>query len=172
MFNEFVITPISTIKQEIDQTRGPIGLDTETTGLNYSTDRAFGISIAFGNSYSYFLRNEFYTKDEIKDLLSYIFAMQRPLIFHNVKFDAHMIFSTYNVEVPFNLVHDTFTISYLLDNESSHQLKSLACKYITPDADKYEAYLHNYIKVNNINNWQLVPIPLMDMYARKDAEYA
>ena len=172
MFNDFSITPINDIKREIGETRGPIGIDTETTGLNYSVDTAFGVSIAFGDSSSYFLRNEFYNKEEIPDLLTYIFSLKRPLIFHNSKFDAHMIARTYNIEVPFDLIHDTFTISYLLDNESIHKLKSLACTYISPDADKYEIHLENYRKANNIKNWQLIPAYLMDLYARKDAEYA
>ena len=170
MFNDFSQPSIEDILQEIYNVSSPIAIDTETTGLNWISDRAFGFSFATANT-SYFLRNSLYPIEALREVLKAIFDSKRPLVFHNLKFDAHMIKKTYGIEVPFIRSHDTFTISYLHNNEERHGLKALACKYLSPDADKYEKFLHDYMKEYNISSYASAPDHLLGIYGKKDAEY-
>lgn len=170
MFDSIVITPLNIIFQEIVSSTSPIALDTETDGLDYTKNKAFGISLAFADR-SYFLRNSIYGTEQIADFLSKVLKLDRTFLLHNSKFDAHMIKNTYNQLLPFNKVHDTFTISYLYDNETSHELKALACTHLQYDANKYELGVKDFLIKNKIANYAFVPHHLMDVYARKDSEY-
>ena len=161
---------LESLLQKVQSIKTPVALDTETTGLRWQKNRAFGVSLAFGNQ-SYFLRNDTYGKNRIAEFLRSLIANANDLIFHNAKFDAHILKLTYDIDVPFDKVHDTYTVTYLYDNESSHELKQLAKQYISPDADKYEIAINEYNNAYRNKNYALIPAHILDVYAQKDAEY-
>jgi DNA polymerase-1 len=124
--------------------RGPLAVDTETTGLNSRTDRVGSLCMAAGDSTIYACRDALgpavrWLADEVK--------ASRELVFHNAKFDLHMLRDTFGLSVPY-IVHDTLIESFLIDNRGApvtgagyhvgHGLKNLAAYYVDEDAHEAE----------------------------------
>ena len=97
-------------------------MDTETTGLRWKTDRAFGVALAWDDTAT-FIRNGVFEIDQIGDLVKDLFkADHKTFIFHNAEFDLHMLRETYGVEPPKKII-DTLRVSHLLDSSANHTLK-------------------------------------------------
>jgi DNA polymerase-1 len=81
---------------------------------------------------------------------------ERTLLFHNAKFDLHMLRVTFGLHVPY-LVHDTAVESFVIDNRGAnafgwrtkkkHSLKELANVYVDPDAKDHEQTMMKAIRV-------------------------
>lgn len=128
--------------------RGPLAVDTETSGLRWAHGDVVGAInlaahetaiVAFGSALEPTAR---WLSDQVK--------AGRELVFHNSKFDMHMLDTTFGLHVPYP-VHDTVVESFIVDNRGAnafgwrtkkkHSLKELATVYVDPDALDPEAEL-------------------------------
>lgn len=91
---------------------GILAADSETTGLNWRVDRVGGLCFAAGDTAAFFMKGALgvaarWFADQVKN--------RRKLVFHGGKFDMHMIRETFGIHISYP-VHDTLTMSRLLDN--------------------------------------------------------
>lgn len=133
--------------------RGPLAVDTETTGLQwYRGDLVGAINLAAGETAICAIGDALgpaarYLSDQVK--------RDRELIFHNAKFDMHFLRETFGLHIPY-VVHDTAAESFVIDNRGAnaygwrtkkkHSLKELANVYVDPDAQDHEKQMMSAIK--------------------------
>lgn len=152
---------------------GPLALDTETTGLDWWTDRVGAICLAAGTTAIFCYKAGLgpaarYLRDQIK--------ARRTFVFHNSKFDMHMCRTTFGLHFPYP-VHDTYIQSYLLDNRGvrgGHHLKDLAAHYVDPRAHDPERDLLAAIRAaggTHKGDWLLAPENLFASYGALDPWY-
>lgn len=150
-----------------------IAVDTETTGLRVAdgTDYLMGISVAYrlgplGIMSAYFpFRHEAENLDRsVLTKLSTVFN-NRPLVFHNLKFDLHSL-HTIGIELnPTAKLFDTMNMAHMVNEElPSKGLDYLAQKYLN---ENKTTAVKNWA---DVWGWSTVPVGLMDPYACKDAE--
>lgn len=131
--------------------RGTLAIDTETTGLQFDRDRVGGLCLAANETALYI------TKDALAltaEWLAREVASGRELVFHNAKFDLHMLRGTFGIAVPYP-VHDTMVQSFLIDNRGAsgaggrtrggHGLKDLASVFVDPFAKEAETDLYESV---------------------------
>lgn len=134
--------------------RGPLAVDTETTGLEWHKGDLVGaINLAAGESALCAIGDALgptarYLSDQVK--------RDRQLVFHNAKFDMHMLRATFGLHIPYP-VDDTAAESFVVDNRGAnaygwrtkkkHSLKELANVYVDPDAKDHEKKMMAAIKV-------------------------
>lgn len=163
-------------------TRGPLAVDTETTGLTWWRDRVGGICLAAGDSAMFAWGNALrpvarWLGDQVK--------RDRELVFHHAKFDLHMLRESFGLHVPYP-VHDTKLQSFLLDNrgtvayvrqgrlERNHHLKDLAQVFVDPNAKDAEKELLAAIKANggqHKGDWLCAPVKKFALYSALDPWY-
>lgn len=124
--------------------RRPLAIDTETTGLRWDKDRVGGLCLAAGNTACYFYGNAL---ENSARWLSAQIKRQRPLVFHNAKYDMHMLRGTFGIHINYP-VDDTMVMSFLIDNRGAkalspsihggHGLKNLASAFVDPGAKQPE----------------------------------
>jgi len=136
-----------------------IALDTETTGLNFWRHDIFGASWAEEEN-DIFLDWDNHTKTLFRLLLS----SNDDIVFQNAKFDLHML-KKHNMPIPKKL-HDTYIMSFLLNENGSHKLEKLAFKYL--GVEDWKKPIKDYIKKHKCS-YQDVPKDKMTEYASKDA---
>lgn len=129
---------------------GPLAIDTETTGVNWMTDRVGGLCLAARESAVYVCRDALgpavrWLADEVK--------RERTLYFHNAKFDLHHLRGTFGLHIRYP-VDDSMLASFLLDNRGAptpsgwfagNGLKELATAYVDPEAHEAEERLREAV---------------------------
>lgn len=131
---------------------GILAVDTETSGLDWWFDRVGGICLAAGRTAAFFYQ------DALRPAAQYVryqVKKMRELVFHNGKFDMHMMRSTFGIHIDYP-VHDTTLSSFLVDNrgvhafrmfgEKPHGLKQLAQAYLDPNAQDPEKEMKEAIR--------------------------
>ncbi len=156
---------------------GPLAIDTETTGLDWRFDRVGSINLAAGVTAIVAVKSALepvirYVSDQVK--------RDRTLIFHNAKFDMHMLRSTFGLHIPYP-VHDTQIESHLLDQRgvgnafhSNHHLKDLAVAFVDPYGKDAEKELLLSIKAyggKTKGDWMVAPRLKFAKYSALDAWY-
>lgn len=131
---------------------GILAIDTETSGLDWWFDRVGGICLAAGRTAAFFYQDALrpaaqFVRHQVKRM--------RELVFHNGKFDMHMLRSSFGIHIDYP-VHDTTLSSFLVDNrgvhafrmfgENPHSLKPLAQAYLDPDAQDPEKEMKEAIR--------------------------
>ena len=71
-----------------------VAVDTETTGLRWTEDRAFGVAFAWDTENT-FIRNSKFGEAAIGKLISELYTSDKTVVMHNAEFDLHMIRETY-----------------------------------------------------------------------------
>ena len=154
---------------------GKGAIDTETTGLDYFNDLIYGWSSWTANEKSIYVPMEHYgyvsgnkldnqiSKEFVSEQLKRVAQSDTKLVFHNAKFDLHMIYHNYGVMLP--VWWDTMIASRLL--HSSEQDHSLKYQYnVKVKGGKEKPYdfksLFDGVKANT------VPIDIMTPYAAGD----
>lgn len=157
----------------------PLAVDTETTGLDWWVDRVGGLALAANQTAVFAVRGAL--GGMVRWLATQV-KHQRPLVFHNAKFDLHMLRATFGLHVAYP-VDDTMLMSFLLDNRGTggiegftpgHGLKGLAQAFVDPAARDPQARLLAAIKTaggRNVADWLLAPLKLSGTYAAMDAWY-
>lgn len=125
--------------------RGPLAVDTETSGLEWWKHAVGTINLAAGNTAVVALGDALrpaarFLSDQAK--------CRRVMVFHNAKFDLHHLRRTFGLRVPYP-VHDTVAESFVIDNrganafgwwtKSKHSLKPLAKVYVDDEAPDHES---------------------------------
>ena len=110
-----------------------VAVDTETTGVNWREDRAFGVSLAWDDK-AIFIRNTEYGVENIGKFLTDLFEVNSKIfIFHNAEFDLHMIREPYGTEPPRRLL-DTLRELHLRYSSPPHGLKEASVEVYGPCA--------------------------------------
>ncbi len=135
-------------------------VDTETTGFNFWQHDVFGMSWCSQRNKSEY---ELVEKVDHAKMIK-IFKSDRPIVFHNAKFDLHML-RKLGYPIPKNL-HDTMIMSAIYNENSKHTLENLSHKYI--GVEKWKDEIKKYVKDNNCS-YKEVPYKLMTKYAKRDA---
>jgi DNA polymerase-1 len=144
-----------------------VAVDTETTGLHWTTDQAFGVSLAWDDK-GIFIRNTDYGTNNIGTLLKALFAAEhKTYVFHNAEFDLHMMRETYGTDMPINIL-DTLRLAYLKNPAESHGLKDLGEAEFGPAAGAAEDTIKEYMKQYRLKGYHQVPAEFMDPYAVLD----
>ena len=166
--NRYITQGLDTLLADILQSKDDyVAVDTETTGLRWTTHRAFGVAIAW-DDYSVFIRNETWGVENLSKFMQDLFAnTSKQFVFHNAEFDLHMIRETYGAEAPEKII-DTLRVAHLYDASANHSLKEWGTEEYGDSASFYEDRIHNYMKAYKIKDYSLVPADLMDEYAAND----
>lgn len=150
-----------------------IGLDTETTGLDYDKDYIVGISLTLPKAdYHCYIPIGHTTGDKQLDRDFVFSGLKRYLIYkglgkvlHNAKFDFHMFYKE-GIYVQ-GLVMDTLiAMKVLNENELTYALKNLATKY-----GKYfgfEDKSSTYEELFGKGGFEGTPLDIGTVYACKD----
>ncbi len=138
-------------------------IDTETTGLNYWQHDIFGASWCEDiNSPVY------KTWDQVdKEALKKIFNSDRPILFHNAKFDLHML-RKHGFPIPKNL-HDSMIMSYIYNENTTHSLENLSHKYL--NVEKWKDDVKKLVDFDAGQTYADVPYEVMKTYAERDVKY-
>lgn len=167
----------------VDTLRGKVkllALDTETHSIGCAShevpkhivrryvkkkaqDVPFGVSLSDG-------KDSWYMEDNFQALKELIEDPTIDKVLHNAKFDYHQ-FMNIGMQVK-GKIWDTLVMLKLIDeNMNSYQLKDLAAKIISKDADKWEIMKDNWLRTNNCKDWTRVPKELMGDYGAGDTWY-
>lgn len=105
----------------------PIAVDTETTGLEYVRDKAFGFSVAFEGWRGYWdIREHPQALRWLADAVS----VASTVVAHNFPFD-YMMLRAAGLELPLDKADDTVVRACLIDeNEREYSLDYLCSKYL------------------------------------------
>lgn len=148
-----------------------LALDTETNTFYARNGYVLGISFTWKDDIGYYVNADYIT-DEHAVLLQEICNTRR-IIFHNAKFDIHML--SYHFGLVFPNFEDTMMLHYALNEQTgTHGLKDLAIKYT--DLGDYEADLdifkRKYCKEHGIKigefTYDLIPFKILGEYAALD----
>lgn len=153
-----------------------VALDTETMGVNWTTDEIVGISF-YAPDRGYYIPLKHRDEDIHCLPKQLVIDILRPLfeekdikwLLHNYKFDAHIMRQWMGIK--FNAYFDTMIAAALLDENQSKALKDLAPHYLKIEADKFSTLFGNV-------TFDKIPIKLNEdrtgclsgYYAIKDTE--
>lgn len=159
----------------IDLTQYPyFGFDTETTGLNYPVDKAFGFSIATpdGKKEYYDIRQQPHARAQLnRQVRSY----SGTIICHNASFDYRMSHNS-GIFLPIQCLDDTvIRATQINEHEFSYSLDDLCKKYL--NKEKVSAIygdlaaLYGGLATRNVQmpNLQYAPPEMVRPYAEEDA---
>lgn len=89
-------------------------------------------------------------------------------IFHNAKFDMHMLFN-FGLTLIRGYIWDTVVMCKLTnENRMSFKLKDMAKKY-DKEANKWEVMKDNWLRENKVSDWRMIPRELLTDYGCADA---
>lgn len=166
--------------------RGVLAIDTETSGLPWTTEMVGSINFAAGDTAAFFYRDALpiaarWLADQIR--------AGRTFVFHHAKFDMHQLRSSFGLHFPYP-VHDTMVMSFMLDNrgvgafdpkylrdhykKAAHSLKQLSKWFIDPEAEDWEKRLMSQIKARggrHKGDWLLADEKEFAEYSAMDSWY-
>ena len=159
---------LDSLKADIlSSTESYVAVDTETTGLRWMEDRAFGVSLAWDDKAA-FIRNTDFGVSNIGIFLTDLFkADYKTFVFHNCEFDLHMIRETYGALPPKNVL-DTLRLAHLRDTGGAKGLKELGVEIFGTAAAAAEDTIKVYREKYNLKDYSFVPADFMDPYACMD----
>jgi len=145
--------------------------DTETTGLDWHTDRVFSVAVALptGDSNYYDMRDE----NDARWLRDELPKAQR-VVNHHIKFDLHMLLSSGIRIDPRRCICTMITAALLNEHEESFSLDALARKYVGIGKDEkiWEELAAMFggkpDKKSQIGNLPRAPVALAGRYAMQD----
>lgn len=149
-----------------------IGFDTETTGLQYKVDKAFGFSIALpdGTTEYHDIRREPGAIDWFNDEMS---RFNGKVVCFNASFDYRMSESS-GLYVPLSKLDDVAVRACLInEHEMSYSLDHLSEKYLKEGKEDIYQELAKLFggrptRQAQMPNLHLAPVSLVSPYARKD----
>lgn len=131
---------------DIDTTVYPIGLDTETSGLDPFTSTLYLLQISIGDCI-YLFDVQQLGKENITELIRYLVDSKKLVIAHNAKFDIKMLMTATGIVI--TNVHDTMWTETLINlgiGDTLHKLSTLVAKYTGNVLNKEERknFYENY----------------------------
>lgn len=169
--------------EELLNTETCWGFDTETTGLEwFKEDSIFAMSISCKDRVFYYdLRKD--SPDVMKTVMSRVLGDDKKTVFiHNAKFDMHFA-KKFFPKLEFRAkIYDTEMLARVWKNDMlSYSLDSVAKLFGYEKADAVKDWIKKnkaYRKVQlslgeeKVPEYNKVPIEIMEVYAKKDAEIA
>lgn len=148
-----------------------LAMDTETNTFYARNGYVLGISFTWVDDIGYYINADYITDAHVK-LLQQI-CNSSIIIFHNSKFDIHML--SYHFGLIFPRFEDTMALHYTLNEQTgTHGLKDLAIKYTDlGDYDsELDAYKKKYCKEHGLKisdfTYDLFPFEILGDYAALD----
>jgi DNA polymerase I-like protein with 3'-5' exonuclease and polymerase domains len=172
---------VATVKKWLRFDR--IAVDTETTGLRFMVDTAFGVSVSTPDGMDYYwdVRE---TPEFVPMFNDFLSKFRGKVIFHNAQFDWKMLFAL-GIEVPLDNIEDVAIRAKLIDNtlgmvfpwgtSGGYTLDNLARKYLGSKKDDslytQMAEILGGKPTRNIQMKQIerAPVEMVAKYAKKDA---
>lgn len=152
-----------------------VALDTETSSLEARKGYVLGWSISHKTHQGVYIDADV-IDDTTIDLMQRILD-KYDVVFHNAKFDMHMMTYHYGLTFREGHTHDTMIMHYILDERAgTHGLKHLAIKHTDMGAydddldDFKKAYLKQHGMKNEDFSYDLIPFDIMWLYAAKDTD--
>jgi DNA polymerase I-like protein with 3'-5' exonuclease and polymerase domains len=149
-----------------------ITVDTETSALYPRDGYVLGICLAWEEDQGYYIDADI-IDEEVSELMNKAFTT-RYCVFHNAKFDMHMLRYHFNFVFPY--WEDTMAMHYCLNEQpGTHGLKELTLKYSKlGDYDKeLDIWKRTYCKQHGVKlsdfTYDLIPFDIMYPYAATDA---
>jgi DNA polymerase-1 len=125
-------------------TKDLIAVDIESTGLDEHKDDLLGIGFGCSEK-QFFIGVEYFSKEDIRNLLLKVFEKHRTVIFHNAKFDLKFLLAK-GLPLPhINNVEDTMLMAWLIDENNSIGLKNLTKRYLDRDTKTYTQLIQESI---------------------------
>ena len=158
---------LKTVLQNYKKTSAPLCFDTETDALDSHQANLVGISFCFEGTQAYYLpvRHKSGKNLDLKHIQNHLGPLLKdktiPKIAQNAKFDLNVL-SRHGFEIQ-GLKGDTLIASYLINPEGSHNLDTLAQKYLQHETIKFKDL------VGKNQNFSDIPIEEAVKYAAEDA---
>lgn len=111
-----------------------IACDTEASDLDTKKAKIEGIGFGTKTDTYFIPYPHSFPQELINDFLASLFS--REVIFHNAKYDIKLLKHN-NIPTP-DKIHDTMIMSWLIDENDSHGLKSLAKQYLGKEPKSYK----------------------------------
>lgn len=160
------------LREVLDNAQGYVSWDTETTALYPRDGYVLGLSLTYRERQGRYILTD--CLDEVCIQLLQKIANTFHPVFHNMKFDFKMIRYHLGIDFPRDRVHDTMLLHYVLDENDSHSLKSLALKYTNyGDYDTpLDTYKREYCTSHGLLledfTYDLIPYNIISEYASID----
>lgn len=170
------VIDINELKQFFNETEDIIGIDTETTGLNYFTDELVGISLCNGKQAIYIpvnhksslyntrLKNQMDPTSLIELFKEETKNPNYKWVYHNAKFDLAVLRTFLGFNMP-NPYWDTMIAACLFNQDEEHNLKYLYNKYIAVEDEGVNRFDTLFKGVT----FNYIPLDVATIYAGKDA---
>lgn len=170
------VISIEELQKFFDETTDIIGIDTETTGLNYFTDELVGISLCNGKQAIYIpvnhksslyntrLRMQMDPEPLIKLFEKEIQNTNYKWIYHNAKFDLAVLRTFLGFDMP-NPYWDTMLAACLFNQDEEHNLKYLYNTYVAVEDEGVNKFDTLFKGIT----FDYVPLDIATIYAGKDA---
>ncbi len=186
-FKYKTITNISELEKFLSKINNFLAIDTETTGLNPTTDKLVGISLStsatngvyipirhttgvidlFGNNN--LAPNQLSISDIYKTLWPILSDHKITKIGHNLKYDLHIMANEGWDISKITPIDDTMLLSYILHGTThGHGLDELALKYLGHTTIKFSSLFPIKTKSNDMH-FEILPIETATKYAVEDA---
>lgn len=147
------IDSLMEMKRWASERRSIMGVDTETTGLSPERDKIRLIQLGdlkTGWAIPW--------EDWAGAALELIDIYEGPIVLANSKFDIrHLAVERPNFDWPWHQTHDVLTMAHLVDPLRPKGLKSLAARFVDPQAVAGERSLNKGMKENKWT-WETVPL--------------
>lgn len=121
-----------------------VAFDIETTGLDEHKDSILGFGVG-DTRQQFFVPTEYFSKQEIRQVLLNIYENNRTIVLHNAKFDLKFL-AAKGLPIPnINDVEDTMLMAWLIDENNKIGLKDLTKRYLSREAKTYQQLLQESI---------------------------
>lgn len=153
-----------------------LAIDTEGTGLLWWEDIAGGISLCADGEHAFYIPFCHKSGPQVPyRVVSYAMEMlcsnpHTKKVFHNLKYDWHMIKSTFGFDVqpPF---HDTMIMTFVEDNTAPRGLKAQSTLRFGPELAMLDQKRDWEMKSRGARHYVDLPTDVMSSYACGDALY-
>ena len=133
-----------------------VSADTETTGLDFTNSRVICLSLCWSDEdaaviplYKNPAGDKYWDDDTFKKIIQWmetLFSSGIKVLWHNAKFDVLMLKHNFGFTAKSDF--DTMLAHHLIDENPPHHLKSLAEKFIDPNAKESETAVSESVKAN------------------------
>lgn len=185
--NIITISTESDLDEFLSHVKNVIAFDTETTGLDQTTDKIVGISLAYDDTHGAYIPIRHITKstdlfgqdslatnqlsiDIVYKKLWPIFTNKNIIkIAHNIKYDLHILDNDGWDVMKISPIDDTMLLSYALYGaKHGHSLDELAEKYLGHANIKFEDLFDSKTKDSD-RHFETLPIDAATQYSSEDS---